>query len=331
MLTFLIQNGNHRGSIHKRTTTFDPSIYMKMNFKSILTAPYPHENSAPKIVRSAIIIGCIVAGTILYFQPFGFGLGQESLLMKLLLASEYGLVTLFVTLIIGFVANGTESNWYKEKNWQVWKEIVMIMLHLAIITFANMTYTTLRFGGQFVPRDYLPWLILTCKIGAIPILTSVFLNQWRLSRKNDKSAADMNSHLMHPQIETQDIALIQLRGDNLGETIELNPEQILCIEAADNYVVVNYLKSQSQFGLSQSAEKISPTANFILRSTLRNTSLQLTNQDSIVQCHRSFLVNLLHVTRVSGNAAGLRLELYDGLMEVPVSRSMIAAVRAHLK
>ena len=57
----------------------------------------------------------------------------------------------------------------------------------------------------------------------------------------------------------------------------------------------------------------------------------LSPYSNIIKTHRSFLVNLLHIHSVSGNAQGYKLHLSNFDEPVPVSRNMIEDFNARMK
>lgn len=57
----------------------------------------------------------------------------------------------------------------------------------------------------------------------------------------------------------------------------------------------------------------------MLRSSLSRLENQLEGQN-IVRCHRSFIVNLDKVEKVTGNAQGYKLHLETPELVVPVAR-----------
>jgi DNA-binding LytR/AlgR family response regulator len=67
----------------------------------------------------------------------------------------------------------------------------------------------------------------------------------------------------------------------------------------------------------------------MIRITIGQALSNLTRdgRTEIIRCHRSYLVNLMAVNRVDGNAQGLKLSFSKSLAMthiVPVSRSFIA-------
>ena len=67
----------------------------------------------------------------------------------------------------------------------------------------------------------------------------------------------------------------------------------------------------------------------MIRTTIKFLSEQL-SQFGMIRTHRSYLVNPDAVSKVTGNAQGLKLSLRDSEAIVPVSRKYIEVVRDHL-
>ena len=62
--------------------------------------------------------------------------------------------------------------------------------------------------------------------------------------------------------------------------------------------------------------------NRMLRTTLKKMEDALAEHSQFFRCHRTYLVNLEKVQRVSGNAQGYRLHLEALEETVPVSRNL---------
>jgi DNA-binding LytR/AlgR family response regulator len=93
---------------------------------------------------------------------------------------------------------------------------------------------------------------------------------------------------------------------------------LLFIESSDNYCTVVYLEN---------GQLVKP----LLRSSLSRLESQI-DMPHIVRCHRSYVVNLDRVERVTGNAQGYKLHLMGGQLQVPVARryndTLVAELRA---
>ena len=97
----------------------------------------------------------------------------------------------------------------------------------------------------------------------------------------------------------------------------MRSENIRYAEAMQNYVTVWFLDNDS-------------LQKEVLRATVSSIEEQLSDC-AVIRCHRSYLVNVDAVEKVTGNAQGLRLKL-SGITqeEVPVSRSYINKIRAFI-
>ena len=110
------------------------------------------------------------------------------------------------------------------------------------------------------------WMLL------IPYTISLLFldNQYLKNRIKDLGARTPESNIVHLKDEKGEIRL------------SINIENILYAEAADNYVIVKYINN----------DKI---IDFLLRTNLKKLSEDL-RDTPIQRCHRSFMINLLHVT-----------------------------------
>jgi len=107
--------------------------------------------------------------------------------------------------------------------------------------------------------------------------------------------------------------MIPLRDEKGVLRLSLKRSDILYMQASDNYVTVWY---QSQ----------SKVTKFMLRNTLKTMEDEL-KQESIIRCHRSYLVNIGNVKLIRREKEGLALELDSTpASTVPVSRTYMHEV-----
>ena len=96
-----------------------------------------------------------------------------------------------------------------------------------------------------------------------------------------------------------------------GESV-IRPEQIQVLEAARNYVTVHTDERQ-----------------YLMRQTLTRLEETL-DCDTIVRCHRSYLVNLDHIDEIRSTETGGYVIRMAGGMEVPLSRGYRDSFRSRL-
>lgn len=121
-------------------------------------------------------------------------------------------------------------------------------------------------------------------------------NERSLSTKN-------NSQVLNLKAETK-------------ESLSVLVNHLLYIEAQGNYAKIVWQEGENVLTKQ-------------LRISLSNLQKQIAFTE-ILQCHRSFLVNLQHFQILKGNAKNAMLCTFDGNHEIPVSRNKIAEIKAFL-
>ncbi|NIT56621.1 MAG: hypothetical protein GWN00_10430 [Aliifodinibius sp.] len=139
----------------------------------------------------------------------------------------------------------------------------------------------------------------------IPVVIIVLLTYMSLL-KNRLQRAEKITQNLTAQASHKTNSKIKLVSENNTDTLILSPEDLLVIQSSDNYSTIIW-----EEGL-----EIKKT---LLRSTLKRLAAQI-KFAHIVRCHRSYIVNLMRVYSVSGNANGYKLYLKGYPEAVPVAR-----------
>jgi hypothetical protein len=206
---------------------------------------------------------------------------------------------------------------FEEEKWNVGKHILITLWNITFIGVLNFLYSRVTFSFGFSWTPLLYFVSWTFAVGFIPVVIWTLVLERRYWKQNVAAAARITSdieELRKEQIEKkpQVIAipkLVTLIGSSAKEQYELNPASILCIQANDNYVTLFYESSET-------VKKV------LFRATLKALEEQLANQPNFYRCHKSYIVNVSNVFKVSGNAQGYKLHLSDLEFVVPVSRSL---------
>ncbi len=104
---------------------------------------------------------------------------------------------------------------------------------------------------------------------------------------------------------------------NTQEKLNLDPQDIAYVEGEGNYCTVYWHEE----GLLQ---------NRILRVTLKQLEEQFITSESIIRCHKSFIINLNEDLKLSGNAKGHFFSSPFFPIKIPVSRSKNDFVRKYI-
>ena len=103
--------------------------------------------------------------------------------------------------------------------------------------------------------------------------------------------------------------------DEKGENkLSLSSNSLIFIESADNYVEINYI-SQNKLN------------KFLLRNSMKRMEEILTSCINVCRCHRSFIVNMEHVSAMRRNADELEIEFkIPEIKKIPISKTYVKKV-----
>lgn len=312
---------------------------MTLNF---LKKPYPFTGNIRSYLVSNFLVGCFVGLFLIAFQPFGTNLWDTP--HKTLKLLGFGLVSFIVPLVVNTVTLVFVSQKKTEDKWTTGKEILAIIFVLCGIALGNLLYGRLLHIMSLSLSAYFGALTTTCLVGIFPVTAHVLLKQKRLQKTGEEEAKKINDDLLALKIQhvppetikkteadipeeltttkqinpqTKEQENIVLSAENEKDRLVLYPGQLICIASADNYSTIFYLESEAKKKL-------------LLRSSLKRLESQL-NDEMILRCHRTWIVNLRQVKKVEGNAAGYRLILEHQEEHIPVSRNYAPKVLQQMK
>ena len=293
---------------------------------TLLNQPYPTEASTARNLAKSVGIGAFVGLFLLVFQPFGLEGWQTS--AKPLKIIGFGGVALVVMLANFLLLPALWPNYFSDKCWTVGKEIGRIMAVVLVIAICNRLYLGWLLNAPVSMGGWLWAVGVTLSIGIFPAVGSVVIDYIIRLRRYSQVAGALPIHApvlqptqtadgMNDRPDASSDSTVTLIADNEKDTLTLLSRDLLFIESSDNYCTVVYLKNGQ-------------VAKPLLRSSLSRLEKQI-DRAHIVRCHRSFVVNLDRVERVTGNAQGYKLHLSNGQFQIPVSRQNNEQIIAGLK
>jgi len=268
----------------------------------VLRKPFPQEESIGEFLR---IIGGIAVFVTLFlyvFRPFGFeALDSGAFLVCL----GFGTVSFVTCVIYEAIIVGVLKIKGPQAHFTYGKWILYFMGAMLFISMANFLF------ARIVLFDDMRWEFLPHMVRgtfAIGIFPTIFVGAMALMRQESKYESIAKEINRQAAVTPKDFK------DSDATIFDIPTNQIRYIEALQNYVKIGHLNADRQL------------VEQTVRATLKGF-LDLSQEDSIVRCHRSFLVNRETITSISGNAQGLLLTIADCDKRIPVSRSYVPVFR----
>jgi hypothetical protein len=260
-------------------------------------------------------VAIFIALFLYLFKPFGLHNAPD---LALEISFKFGLVTFFFSAVFDLLVRYVFRLKTDAPSWTFAKWILLSMLTLCWIAFGNFLLMVYEYGGNIASLGAgFVMLKYTLMLGILPVFVSGLFVQMNAIKANQTQAKSLKipvySENSGDYVKSTPVEV----GFDLpsGGNFRVSPADILCVEAMQNYVLMHY-QTRGEYQTQ------------IIRSTLAQVLQRLLSVESekIMRCHRSYLVNLLAVKDIQGNAQGLKLTFdnaEDGQLTVPVSRSYL--------
>ena len=278
---------------------------------SYFSKPYPSiiEDGYKKSMIINVTVALVVFFILYVFKPSLFF--REAVSYSLQDSLMFSGITFAVSFFYTNVLTRIFTNVFDPIKWTVGKELLMlfcILLSIAIVNFfigREVFYP----ASEFNITTFLKVIFATFIVGVIPMFVVVafylYYNQKRISEKADTINESISTKTIAPK-ELE----YKLNGNGKYESLSIKLSQLLFIESIGNYCDIYYLENDQ-------IKKVT------FRAALATYS-EVLPFDTILKTHRSFLVNLNKVNKVTGNAQGYQLFLnHFEDKTIPVSRANI--------
>ena len=282
-----------------------------MGIINYLKQPFPKAENKWRII---IFMSLFVALFLIIFQPFDINLYRGS--NKFIVLSGYGLITFLILVLDMIILENIFKKFYNEQSWTIWKEFVSLFWIIFTIGLGNALYTSIVFGFYFKSglEFYINFQLITMVVGIIPITILIVSKQKYLLRKHLLSANELNKSIEIEAKPRSKNRLIRFFADNEKDFVEFDINDFFFIESSGNYIEI-YIKADGKI------------VRKTFRSTLKRALDFFKDTREVMQCHRAFIVNSKKIVRTYGNSQGLRLELENCEIEVPVSRGFVNSIK----
>ena len=279
---------------------------MIKSLKSWLSKPYYADPSLKYRLYTCLIISFFVFIFLYVFKPFQINIIENNNFTYTL---GYGVLTfgiLFLNLVI-FPLTITNSLFNEEKR-TILREIVIILICILTIGIGCWFYfVSITKGDEIRQIGFAEMILNAFYVGFIPVIMFLFFDEkWSREKriKISKEIMDSKRESHQAMLEKK----IQIFGENNKENIKFNNIDLIYISSQANYASF-FINTEN------GVEEV------ILRITLSKIMLEFKEFSNLVRCHKSYIVNSLHIDSISGNARGYFLTSNKVTNQIPVSRS----------
>ena len=274
-----------------------------MQLGSLFKRPYFTETSARYRLKHAALFGLFVFIFLFVFRPFG--LGSLSVIL-LIVCAGFGVVTFIAMVILNVFLPRLFTNFYKEEDWTLGKEMFQTALNIILIGCFNFLFFSFLISKNFSWTSFLWFQFSAFAVGAIPVSIYLILKEKSSRIKYETEAEQLSGEIEKNKSKPETYKAVTFYSQKSKENFTIQPENLFYIQASDNYLDIFYDNGTLQ--------------RKTIRNTLKSAQDKLNDYPVFMRCHRSYIVNLEKIIRITGNAQGYKLYL-EGIEEtIPVSR-----------
>ena len=277
-----------------------------MKFLHTLRQPYIYYYGKKRLLKRTLFIFTFFFLFTYFFEPFSVNLAEQKADF-FLICVIHGLIASSLFFIYSSIINIVSL----EEKWTIGKEILFLTGLLILIGLGNFLVRSFIYNNsENLSFHYLgEELSHTLLVGLLLILIAVPLNFIRLYNKNNKEAARIESVGKNNDRKVLS-KLVSVKAQTQADNFDFKIEHFVYAKAAGNYV---------EFILTQEGN----IRTELKRISLKELEEQLREFPEIVKSHRSYLINLQKIKRVTGNAQGYTLKMQDVKELLPVSRGRL--------
>jgi hypothetical protein len=265
------------------------------------------------IVRFILFTAVFALVFINIYAPFGVDKWLESTDLQLFVYSSIVILIGMLVIVLSRVLMHvfTRKNAISYGKYALW--IVGEILALALV------YALIQWFFLHVGNDLVHVVRNSVRITAFIILLP-YVIFWLYASFKDKylmlerMESNLSGHHISGDLLEKRISgpysLISFHDEKGILKFSVKREDLLYVEAADNYVIIHYLDNQK-------------LVKYMIRSTLKRIEQQLPNA-GLVRCHRSFMVNIDKVKVIRKEKEGLIIGFETAVnIAVPISKTYL--------
>ncbi len=271
---------------------------------------YPTRYQSENLLKSAGIVFAIILIFLLLFKPFGV-YDPELRMHYFFICFLHALSPALILLVYFGGLNYIRKRKYQSENWTLFEEYLQIGVILLLAGLSSFFMRDLIYNNTNNWSWHYLWEeIRNCFVAGIFFYFFLRLSSFYFESKKG-SPFVLQFIQLNIKSKTTDAASklyvnTQVKQDNFS----LDIDQLLFVKADGNYIELTKTNGNQ-------------ITTEVKRISLTQFEAQITDYPNFFRCHRTYLVNMFKVEKVSGNSQGYLLSFHETTIKVPVSRKQI--------
>lgn len=263
--------------------------------------PPEYLTNKKELIRFLLVVAIFATIFILIYKPLGVVnhiafFPNVSGVVYVLIVVGVGFVILFLSHLMLYKV--LKKAHLRTVGYIFWLVAEILVFGVILSLLANyLTNSTLNYWDLF--------LRISVNIFSILIIPYVFSTLLFMLKEKERQL----QYLVLTKKTKISLDIMPFNDKNGKFNISINPNDILYIESADNYVNIHHL--------DEGKEK-----THLLRNSLKNVEEHCKNTE-IIRCHRFYLVNMSKVKIVKRDQDRLYIAFYDSDKQIPVSKTYV--------
>ncbi|KAF5031078.1 LytTr DNA-binding domain protein [anaerobic digester metagenome] len=192
------------------------------------------------------------------------------------------------------------------KNWYVYSLYFFSLAFLSVL-FAEFIHFNLRGFGGFNFLVSLSLIVLASFI--VPLYLFILIVEKLVIRHVEAISNSLNQYIGEMKQKPGPVKkMITLQSEKTSGRLSFEISELMSVEAQGNY---------SMFVLLQNGV----VNRKMLHITMKAIEESLLDYEFIVRCHKSYMINIQHIDKVTGNSRGYLVHFEVDTEPVPVSRN----------
>ncbi len=228
------------------------------------------------------------------FEPFNIGRWySDSGLIKFLRLSSYGFVVALVFLLTQFPIR----KFFRKEHFTLKSYLLWLFIEIGLISLVYIFLYGNPIGNFF--NDFIFSLKYTLLGICLPYSFAILIIYY----KNQRAEIESLQNKISKPAEKR---LLVFKDENEKIKFSVLAKDVLLLESTDNYVSVFYILENK-------------VQRKLLRNTLKNLE-EMLKENSIIRCHRSFMVNTQNVDFVQKDGKKINIKIKQMDKSIPVSQ-----------